>query len=87
MALDDELTDKWGMPAVRFHVRRYDNEMIMRKDMVATAAEMLEAAGARNIETNDREHIALGNTNHEMGGRAHGTRSADIGTEQMESVS
>ena len=68
MALDDELTDKWGMPAVRFHVRRYDNEMIMRKDMVATAAEMLEAAGARNIETNDREHIALGNTNHEMGG-------------------
>ncbi len=68
MTLDDKLTDKWGMPAVRFHVRRYDNEMIMRKDMVATAAEMLEAAGAKNIETYDAEHVALGNTNHEMGG-------------------
>jgi choline dehydrogenase-like flavoprotein len=68
MTLDDELTDKWGMPAVRFHVQRHDNEMAMRKDMVATAAEMLEAAGAKNIETNDREHVAPGNHNHEMGG-------------------
>ena len=68
MTLDNELTDKWGMPAVRFHVRRYDNEMIMRKDMIAEAAEMLEAAGAKDIETNDRPEIALGNTNHEMGG-------------------
>ena len=68
MTLDDELTDKWGMPAVRFHVRRYDNEMIMRKDMMATAAEMLEAAGVKDIETYDRVDVALGNNNHEMGG-------------------
>ena len=68
MTLDDELTDKWGMPAVRFHIQRHDNEWAMRKDMVATAAEMLEAAGATDIETNDRDHIALGNNNHEMGG-------------------
>jgi choline dehydrogenase-like flavoprotein len=68
MTLDDELTDKWGMPAVRFHVQRHDNEMIMRKDMIATAAEMLEAAGAKDIDTNDRVNVALGNNNHEMGG-------------------
>ena len=68
MTLDDKLTDKWGMPAVRFHVQRHENEMAMRRDMVATAAEMLEATGARDIETNDRVHIAPGNNNHEMGG-------------------
>lgn len=68
MKLDDELTDKWGMPAVRFHIQRHDNEWAMRKDMVVTAAEMLEAAGAKNIEIRDRKHIPLGNNNHEMGG-------------------
>ena len=68
MTLDDELTDKWGMPAVRFHVKRRDNELAMRKDMMATAAEMLEAAGIKDVETNDRDHIAPGNNNHEMGG-------------------
>jgi len=68
MKLDDELTDKWGMPAVRFHVQRRDNEIAMRKDMMATAAEMLEAAGAKDITGNDRDHIAPGNNNHEMGG-------------------
>ncbi len=68
MTLDDELTDKWGMPAVRFHVQRHDNEMAMRKDIVATAAEMLEAAGAKDIQTNDRVHVGPANNNHEMGG-------------------
>lgn len=68
MVLDDQLTDKWGMPAVRFHVQRQANELAMRKDMMATAAEMLEAAGVKDIETNDRDHIAPGNNNHEMGG-------------------
>ncbi|NNE70062.1 MAG: GMC family oxidoreductase [Rhodothermales bacterium] len=68
MTLDDELTDKWGMPAVRFHVGRFDNELAMRKDMAATAAEMLEASGARNVTTYNNAEIAPGNTNHEMGG-------------------
>ena len=68
ITLDDELTDKWGMPAVRFHIQRHDNEMAMRKDMAATAAEMLEAAGAKDVEIRDREHVAPGNNNHEMGG-------------------
>jgi len=68
LRLDESLKDKWGMPALRFHVNRFDNEFAMRRDMVATAAEILEAAGARNVETYDRDHIAPGNNNHEMGG-------------------
>lgn len=68
MTLDDTLTDKWGMPAARFHVGRFDNEMAMRKDMAATAAEMLEAAGAKDVSTYDNSDVAPGNTNHEMGG-------------------
>ena len=68
MTLDDTLTDKWGMPAIRFHVGRFDNELAMRQDMAATAGEMLEAAGATEVETYDNPAIAPGNTNHEMGG-------------------
>ncbi len=68
MTLDDELTDKWGMPAVRFHAQRHDNENAMRKDMAVTAAEMLEAAGATDIRINDRAHVSPANNNHEMGG-------------------
>ncbi len=66
--LDDNLTDKWGMPSLRFHVRRFDNEMAMRKDMVSSAAEILEAAGAVDVSTYNNADIAPGNTNHEMGG-------------------
>lgn len=68
MTLDDKLTDKWGMPSVSFHVQRYDNEMAMRKDMAATAAEMLDAAGAKDVRISDSVHVAPGNNNHEMGG-------------------
>ena len=68
MTLDDTLTDKWGMPAVRFHVGRFDNELAMRQDMAATAGEMLEAAGVTQVETYNNPAIAPGNTNHEMGG-------------------
>jgi choline dehydrogenase-like flavoprotein len=65
--LDSEVTDAWGIPALRFHVGRGDNEWAMRRDMAATAAEMLEAAGARDVTTFDRPEIPPGTANHEMG--------------------
>lgn len=65
--LDPEVTDAWGIPALRFHVGRGDNEWSMRRDMAATAAEMLEAAGARDVTTFDRPEIPPGTANHEMG--------------------
>ncbi len=65
--LDDEVTDAWGIPALRFDVTRGENELAMRRDMAATAAEMLEAAGARDVETFDRPEVPPGTANHEMG--------------------
>jgi choline dehydrogenase-like flavoprotein len=47
--LDPEVTDAWGIPVLRFHCEYTDNEHKMREDMAQSAAEMLEAAGARNI--------------------------------------
>ena len=65
--LDPDVKDAWGIPALRFHVTRGPNELAMRRDMAATAAEMLEAAGARNVTTFDRPEIPPGTANHEMG--------------------
>ena len=65
--LDGDVTDAWGIPALRFHVNRGENEMAMRRDMAVTAAEMLEAAGALDVQTFDNPQIPPGTANHEMG--------------------
>ena len=65
--LDTEVTDAWGVPVLRFHVTRDSNDLAMRRDMMATAAEMLEAAGARDVRTYDNHGDAPGLGNHEMG--------------------
>lgn len=51
--LSDTETDKWGQPILVFDVEFSDNTYKMRKDMMNDAAEMLEAAGAKNIQTFD----------------------------------
>ncbi len=51
--LDPEQTDIYGIPLLRINCEWGENEMAMRKDMAATAAEMLEAAGAKNIRVYD----------------------------------
>ena len=53
VSLDPEVTDKWGIPALRISCSWTDNEMIMRRDMQQAAMEMLDAAGARNIQAYD----------------------------------
>ena len=65
--LDPEAKDRWGLPVLRFHVTRDDNDRAMRSDMMATAAEMLEAAGAKEVSTYDDWQDAPGLGNHEMG--------------------
>ncbi|HVH09499.1 MAG TPA: GMC family oxidoreductase [Gemmatimonadales bacterium] len=50
--LADE-TDGFGIPLLRIHCTWGDNELAMRKDMAASAAEMLEAAGCKNVGTYD----------------------------------
>ncbi|MEX0661109.1 MAG: GMC family oxidoreductase [Balneolaceae bacterium] len=53
MYLNHDKTDKWGQPTVVFDVEFKDNEFKMREDMKNDAAEMLEAAGMKNVSTYD----------------------------------
>jgi len=66
MTLDYEKLDQWGLPTVTFDAELKDNEYKMRKDMQEQAAEMLEKAGLRDIETFD-EPGAIGLGIHEIG--------------------
>jgi len=47
--IDQNLKDAWGIPALRISMAHGKNEAAMMRDAGVTAAEMLEAAGARNI--------------------------------------
>jgi len=49
--LDPEKTDAWGIPVLKMSCTWGENELAIRKDMQIAAAEMLAAAGGRNIET------------------------------------
>jgi choline dehydrogenase-like flavoprotein len=64
--LDKTTRDKWGLPVVVFDASIRDNERKMRVDMVNDAAEMLTAAGLKDVKTTDKT-VALGMAIHEMG--------------------
>jgi len=66
MYLDFDKTDKWGQPTVVFDCELKENELLMRKDMMNDAAEMLDAAGFKNIVTYDSQPPP-GHGIHEMG--------------------
>ena len=66
MYLSDTLRDKWGQPTVTFDCGWKANELAMRTDMMTAAAEMLEAAGLRNVTPFD-DGSAPGLCIHEMG--------------------
>ena len=61
------LVDAWGIPTLTIDCAWSDNELAMHRDMYVTAAEILEAAGARNIRPDGRGVSTPGGTNHEMG--------------------
>ena len=48
--LDKEKVDAWGVPTLKIHCAWGENELAIRKDMSIAAAEMLAAAGARDIQ-------------------------------------
>ncbi len=64
--LDYDKKDQWGLPTVTFNAEFKENEWKMREDMKASAVEMLEAAGMKDVEPFDRPG-ALGLGIHEMG--------------------
>lgn len=66
MTLDYDNLDQWGLPTVTFDVEWKENEYEMRKDMVASAVEMLTKAGYDDIEPWD-DPGAPGLGIHEMG--------------------
>jgi choline dehydrogenase-like flavoprotein len=66
VTLNREVLDKHGLPTLTIDCEFKENEMKMREDMKTSAAEMLEAAGYKNIEVYDNDsYPGLGI--HEMG--------------------
>lgn len=59
--------DKWGLPVLSFESEFGQNELRMREDMMNDAAEMLEAAGFKNISTYNSQSTHIGLGIHEMG--------------------
>lgn len=64
--LNYDVVDKWGLPTLHIDARFGENEEAMRKDMEMTTAEMLEAAGGKDIQTTNEANIP-GFAIHEMG--------------------
>ncbi|MBL8270161.1 GMC oxidoreductase [Steroidobacter sp.] len=66
VTIDKTRKDKFDMPVLSFDATLRENELAMRKDMRNDAAEMLEAAGYRNVRSHDKE-MGIGLGIHEMG--------------------
>ena len=66
MYLDHNKKDQWGLPTVTFDAEIKENEKAMRKDMMVQAAEMLEAAGFKDVAQYDKGY-SMGLGIHEMG--------------------
>ena len=84
VSLNTEVLDKYGLPTLTIDCEFKENEMNMRKDMQTAAAEMLDAAGFKGVDTfDDRSWPGLGI--HEMGHSPHGSRPKNFRSQQMES--
>jgi choline dehydrogenase-like flavoprotein len=66
ITLDPEQVDAWGIPALQIHCEWSDNERAALRDMTVQAGEMLEAAGAADVEMYTEDNPP-GLTIHEMG--------------------
>lgn len=66
VTLNKTKTDKWGLPTLDIDCEFKENEFAMRKDMRNSGAEMLEAAGMKNVGSFD-DLPAPGFCIHEMG--------------------
>jgi len=64
--VDKDKLDAWGIPTLKIHCEWRENERSMSKDVAVQAAEMLAAAGAKNIGV-FQEMSTPGLGIHEMG--------------------
>jgi choline dehydrogenase-like flavoprotein len=76
--IDRDLKDAWGIPALRISMTHGDNEAALMEDAGATAAEMLEAAGAKDIKMQAKVEMP-GMAIHELG-------TARMGSDPKKSV-
>ncbi|MCY4158150.1 MAG: GMC family oxidoreductase [Bacteroidetes bacterium] len=84
VTLDESVVDAWGMPVLRIHCKWGENEFAMREDMKESAAEMLDAAGAKNIEMYD--HYSEDGLGAEPGLGIHEMGTARMGRDPRTSV-
>ena len=66
VTLDATKRDKWGLPVIAIDCATGENERLMRKDMMADMAAMLEACGVKSVTTFDNQYFP-GMGIHEMG--------------------
>ena len=66
ISIDETKKDKWGLPVLKIDCAFGENERLMRKDMIADMADMLEQTGVKKVKTNDNECFP-GMGIHEMG--------------------
>jgi choline dehydrogenase-like flavoprotein len=66
ISLDETKKDKWQLPVLKIDCGTGENERLMRKDMKADMAEMLEQCGVKKVEMFDNECFP-GMGIHEMG--------------------
>lgn len=76
ITLDATAKDKWGLPQLRFDIRRSDNEEKMAADAMRECKAMLEAAGAQGVRTM-RVAATPGLTVHVQGGARMGHDPAE----------
>ena len=67
VALDKDLVDAWGIPALRMNVAWSDNEYNLIKSAADHGQEMMAAAGAKDVKVSSEISIPGGKT-HEVGG-------------------
>lgn len=72
VTLDDTRKDKWGLPVLKIDCATGENERLMRVDMANDMAEMLSAAGIKDVHTHEGEYFP-GMGIHEMGTARMGT--------------
>jgi choline dehydrogenase-like flavoprotein len=77
-------TDPWGIPVLRIHATWGENELKMREDMKAQTAEMLEAAGCKNVRSSD--DLGTGALTAMPGGAIHEMGTARMGRDPKTSV-
>jgi choline dehydrogenase-like flavoprotein len=66
ISIDDARKDRWGLPVLAIDCATGENERLMRRDMMNDMAEMLEAAGVREVRVFDNGYFP-GMGIHEMG--------------------